>query len=252
MLNVGVKTALSTGKMCTYCTINEGLASGVEVWYHGFEVKKVRNIPFFTTENGVASLTLEAIPAQGKAYIRIQSSQNPQALLEEAVGFCKACGAEEVYAAGHALLERYPLHTALWELQTSRESLPPTDACLFPVQEHTLDTWLEIYQEKIQRVPNAAPMTHAQGKEMAAKGEGYFVHRGGKLLGIGRIQGEEILFLASCAPGAGRDVLCALAGAMQAEQIKLTVATANDKAMALYKALGFLPTRELSRWYRIL
>ena len=162
----------------------------------------MRNIPLFTTQNGVASLTLEEIPLQGKAYIRIQSSQSPEALLEEALHFCQACGAREVFAAGHEILESYPLHTAIWQMQVLASSLPATNACLFPVQEHTLEKWLSVYQEKIGRLPNAASMTLAQGKEMAAKGEGYFVHKDGVLLGIGRIQGEEITFLASVRKGA--------------------------------------------------
>ena len=35
------------------------------------------------------------------------------------------------------------------------------------------------------------------------------------------------------------------------ETAVLTVADANRKAMALYESLGFLPTRELERWYRL-
>ena len=212
----------------------------------------MRNIPLFTTQNGVASLTLEEIPLQGKAYIRIQSSQSPEALLEEALLFCQACGAREVFAAGHDILESYPLHTAIWQMQVLASSLPATNACLFPVQEHTLEQWLSVYQEKICRVPNAASMTLAQGKEMAAKGEGYFVHKDGVLLGIGRIQGEEITFLASVRKGAGREVVCALAIHIPGQQVHLTVASANEKAVTLYRSLGFVPVRELSKWYKIL
>ena len=212
----------------------------------------MKDLPMFTTENGVASLTLREIPHQGIAYVKLQASQEPLLLLEECVSFCRMVGAQNVYAAGHECLASYPLHTAIWKLRCLQESLGETDAALWPVQEDTVAQFRTIYNEKVARIPNAAWMTQSDEAQMLAAGEGYFVHRGETLLGIGRVRGDEIRFLASLQPGAGEDVVKALAHAVTTDAVTLEVASANEKALGLYQRLGFIKTDELSRWYRVL
>ena len=73
----------------------------------------MRDIPMFTTENGIATLVLREIPTKQTAYIHLQSSQEPERLLSECVDFCRAAGAEKIYATGHACLEKYPLFTTI-------------------------------------------------------------------------------------------------------------------------------------------
>lgn len=211
----------------------------------------MKDFPVFATEYGVASLMLKEIPYQGAAYITLQDSLEPEKLLEECVAFCRVCGAESVFATGHELLESYPLYTAMWEMRCPSESIPDTDAGLFPVVEDTLDQWRQIYNEKVRKVPNGAWMTQADGRKMLADGDGYFVHKDGKLLGIGRAAGDTIDWVASLQPGAGRDVVAALNHAIMADAVKLTVASVNTKAVALYECLGFVKARELSRWFRV-
>jgi len=60
--------------------------------------EKMRNIPIFDTPYGVASLVLKEIPYSSKAYITVQSCLDLDQLLEECVSFCRAVGAEEIYA----------------------------------------------------------------------------------------------------------------------------------------------------------
>ncbi len=211
----------------------------------------MRDFPVFNTEFGVASLVLKEIPYQGTAYISVRDSLEPEKLLKECVDFCRVCGAEEVYATGHGWLERFPLYTAVWLMRCEREALPETDAALFPVQEKTLLNWREIYNQKIRQVPNGAWMTEKDCMTMLRDGSGYFVHRGGELLGIGKVSGCEIQWVASVKPGAGRDVVCALAGASCGDALELTVASENAKAVALYESLGFIRTKEISRWYEV-
>lgn len=211
----------------------------------------MKDIPMFTTENGVASLTLREIPYTARAYIRIRSSQTPAALLSECADFCRAVGAEEIFATGDPAVEKFPFHTAILRLRCARDMLGDTDAALWPIQENTLPAWKEIYNRKAVKVPNAAWMTDADCREMLRAGDGYFVHRGDTLLGIGRAAGEEIRWVASCMPGAGADVVRALAHAITADTVTLEVASTNEKAMGLYGSLGFLPTAELSRWHRV-
>ena len=213
--------------------------------------EKMKDFPMFTTEFGVASLVLKEVPYQDCAYIIIRDALQPEELLKECVSFCRMCGAEWIYATGHKILEEKPLYTALIEMRCTVDSLPDTDAALFPVQERTLRQWLDIYNQKIVSVPNGAWMTDADGRKMLERGDGYFVHRGDKLLGIGMADAETIHWVASVQPGAGRDVVLALAHAVTADTVTLTVASENKKALNLYENLGFLKTKEISRWYRV-
>ena len=121
----------------------------------------MRDMPFFTTEFGVASLTLAEIPYKQEAYIRLQSTKQPGELLQECIAFCRACGAERIYAAGDAVLQAYPLYTEIWRMHCSKAALEETDACLFPVQKETLELWRQHYNDRMRDVPNAACASYA-------------------------------------------------------------------------------------------
>ena len=92
----------------------------------------MRDIPVFTTPAGVASLTLKEIPYRGMAYIRLQDSVEPEQLLKECVDFCRAAGAEYVFATGHSILKDYPVHTSIWRLSCLRDTLSQTDCSFAP------------------------------------------------------------------------------------------------------------------------
>lgn len=212
----------------------------------------MKDIPVFDTEFGVASLFLREIPYRRRAHIKIQSSLEPEKLLAECIAFCRMCGAEWIDAAGHDYLEQYPLITALLAMQCPRGSIPETDACLFPVTEQTVARWLEIYNERMAHIPNAAYMDSADGRELLKTGDGYFVHRNGELLGIGKAAGDFIDTVISVKPGAGETVVQALSSLLTGETVRLMVAGANEKAVRLYERMGFVKTKELVRWYRVL
>ena len=211
----------------------------------------MRNIPVFTTEYGVGSLILREIPYRQEAYIRIQDTKEPEAFLGECVDFCKAAGAERIYGTGHPCCENYPLHTAVLQMQGDVTGLGDTDAVVFPVVEKNLSRFREIYNEKMSRVPNASFLTEADAREILKEGSGYFVHREGELLGIGVVKEPRLLALAACRKGAGETVVKALCHTFADRQVLLEVASANGKACLFYERLGFVPTAELSRWYRI-
>ena len=212
----------------------------------------MKDIPVFDTEYGVASLFLREIPYRKRAHIKIQSSLEPDKLLEECVGFCRACGAEWIDAAGDAYLERYPRLATLLLMQRQLEDFPQTDACLFPVTEDTVRQWLNIYNERMADVPNAAYMDAADGKELLKTGDGYFVHRDGKLLGVGKAAGDYIDTVISVEPGAGETVVLALATLLTGDTAKLMVADTNPRALRLYERMGFVKVRPVSTWYRVL
>lgn len=212
----------------------------------------MKDIPIFTTEYGVASLFLREITYRGRAHIKIQSTLEPEKLLEECVSFCRMCGAEWIDAAGDEYLEKYPLITSILAMQCDRSRIGETDACLFPVTEQTLQQWLDIYNERMKDIPNAAYMDSKDGRELLKSGDSYFIHRDGHLLGIGKAKDDFIDTVIAVVPGAGETVVQALCSNLQGDTVKLWVASANLRAVKLYERMGFVPTKELSRWHQIL
>lgn len=211
----------------------------------------MRNIPVFTTEFGAASLILESVAARKEAFVRIQSSLEPEKLVEECAAFCKACGAEHAYATGHEVLEKYPIHTAIWQMNADRMAIGETDALLFPMQEQTAQKWRKIYNDAMLKVDNAAWMSESGMKQLLKEGSGYFIHRNGQLLGIGKASGDRIDAVVSVQLGMGADVVRALSHALCEENITIEVASTNSRAIALYERLGFIRTKELSVWHQI-
>ena len=211
----------------------------------------MRDLPFFTTNNGVASLSLSEIPYTRRAYIRLQQASDAEALLLESVQFCRAAGAETVYATGHEVCESFPFHTAIVKLCAQVSAIEDTDAALFPVTEETARQWCDIYNSKVIHVPNGAWMTQGRLKQLLRDGDGYFIHKDDLLLGIGKASFDTISWVASVAPDAGEHVVKALCHALSTDVVYMEVATANTKAMLLYERLGFFSVEELSRWYTV-
>lgn len=210
----------------------------------------MKDFPVFTTENGVASLILKEIPYRGEAYIHLRDSKAPQALLEECVSFCAACGAQKIYASGSEILKNYPLHTAVLEMR----GVPNVDEdlveSLFPVTEATVGRWRTLYNEAMAAVDNAGTL-ESRDEARLLEGGAYFVHSRGELLGIGYLREDCIEAIAAAKPGAGKRVLHSLASVCPGVPLRLEVAGNNEKAIALYEKIGFLKVRELSRWNRV-
>ena len=211
----------------------------------------MKDFPVFPTQHGAASLILKEIPYRGEAYIQIQSTQEPDALLEECIHFCAACGAERVYAAGHNILETsYPLHTSIYRMtgtiQLHEEEIPS----MFPVTEQTAERWRECYNQRMKDVDNAATLESRDTLNIV-QGNAYFIHRNGTLLGIGWIEGNKLRAIASMQPGAGEALCRAMQSLIPQQQMTLEVASTNQKAIALYERLGLIKVEELSRWYQV-
>ena len=211
----------------------------------------MRDMPVFTTEYGVASLVLKEIPYKETAYILIRDSLEPEKLIEECASFCRAVGAEHIFATGHEALEKYPLHTSVLEMRGTAWVDAEKLQSLFPVTEQTVGRWRQIYNERMKTVDNSGTLESRDEKKILESGGAYFVHSCGELLGIGWLEEETLLAVASVRPGAGETVMHSLMSLVEGASVTLEVASTNERAIWLYEKLGFLKTREISRWYRI-
>ncbi len=210
----------------------------------------MRDIPFFTTDNGVASIALQQIPYTGRANITILSSDNFLPFLVECVAFCKMAGAEAVYASGDDRLSCFPIYTQIWKMQ-----MPiPQDvmaASLFPVTQDHLRSWLEIYNRGMKAVRNAAYLDKSSGSRLLNDGTAYFVHKDGVLLGIGIVSGDTVQAIVSCKKGAGAAVMNTLCGCVTGDTVFVQVAAENVPAVKLYERMGFIRCGIASIWYDV-
>jgi len=211
----------------------------------------VKDFPMFDTPYGIASLVLKEIPYKGIAYIILREVWDVEKLLAECVSFCRMCGAESVCAAGHESLEQYPLYTTVLEMRGEAAVDRKNLKSLFPVTDATVTQWRKIYNEKMRSIDNAATMTAFDEKRIVQSGGAYFIHQDGDLLGIGWLKDTELLAVASLKPGAGRTVMNTLMSLVEGTQMRLEVASTNERAIRLYEKMGFLRTKEISRWYRV-
>ena len=211
----------------------------------------MKDFPMFTTEYGVASLVLKEVPYRQEAYIIIQSSEEPEKLLEECISFCRIVGAEKVYARGHEFVEQYPLHCMILEM---RGDIPVDEEkvrCLWPVTPENIGRWRQLLNERMSAVDNAGTLERAGEQEILDQGGAYFVHDSGELLGAGWIVDGELKLIASVKHGAGEQVMHTLLSVATEESVWLHVVSTNARAIRLYERMGFVKTAELRRWYRV-
>lgn len=211
----------------------------------------LKNLPMFTTNNGVASLTLTEIPYSARAYVRIQQAADAVALLNECVEFCRAVGANSVFATGHAILEPYPLHTEIVRMRCPKEQLPQTDAVAIPVRENELSSFRDIYNRKTENIANAAYMNLRDAEALLRSGGGYWIVKEDRIIGFGIISGDTVAMLAATEQGCGVHVLSALARELRTDSVEIEVATANRKACDFYDRLGFQTLHVLASWHKV-
>lgn len=213
----------------------------------------MKDIPVFTTDFGAATLILKEIPYKQVAFVHVQAVQ-PGALeahLAECVSFCRAAGAERVLATGHEDLERYPVDSTVLEMSLAYEPREP-EAMLWPVSEKTVARWRQLYNKGMAGLNNHATLTFFDEENILASGGAYFVHRDGELLGLGWVEEDKLLALVSAKPGMGETVARTLFTVMGTDRITLEVVAENHRAVNLYRRMGFVTTREVRRWYKIL
>ena len=211
----------------------------------------MKDIPVFTTPYGVASLLLREIPYRQEAYIRIQTVQpdNVDLLLQECMDFCRACGAERIYWSA-AEVERQ-VHTSIYEMRGIARTDPEMLEQLFPVTRETVLQWRQLLNERMSGVDHAATVTAQDEHRLLESCGAYFVHRQGKLLGLGWLEDGKLLAVAALEKGAGERVMHTLMSLVDGQELVLEVASSNVPAIRLYEKLGFVKTREIRKWNKL-
>jgi len=212
----------------------------------------MRDFPLFPTEYGIASLILREIPYRGEAFVIIQDTRQPEELLRECISFCRACGAEKIYAKGHDILETYPLHCVVYEMRGAVQVDESKVENLWPVTEETIGQWRAFLNEKLRPLDNSGTLVKKGEQEILESGGAYFVHHQGELLGAGWLVGNELRLVAAAKPGAGDRVCHTLFSLIPDGEVRLDVVSTNSRAIHLYEKLGLLVTAEISRWYEVL
>ena len=209
----------------------------------------MKNIPMFTTEFGVASLILEEIPYKNIGYIKIQSSATPEWFLNECVDFCKAIGAEQIYASGHEYLWSYPLYTEILRLECEKAIIEPGNLEVRWIDESTVQLWCDVYNRQMHDVPNAATLLAEKVKKLIPDRVCCLLYEKERLLGIGKLDDDKVDAIASVVPGRGADVMRTLCGCISGDKVVVEVAATNIPAMRLYNKLGFQKVETISTWY---
>lgn len=211
----------------------------------------MKDIPVFTTEYGIASLMLREIPYRQEAYIRVQTVQPgmAEALVRECVDFCRACGAERIYWS--AAETEGEIHATVYEMRGKAWVDSEKLEQLFPVTQETVIQWRQLMNEKMRDVDNAATVTQKDEERLLQSGGAYFIHRNGKLQGLGWLEDGRLLAVAAIEKGAGERVMHTLMSLAEGSVLTLEVASTNQRAIALYERLGFLKTKEIRNWYRV-
>ena len=68
---------------------------------------------------------------------------------------------------------------------------------------------------------------------------------------ISHSSSEFVLDFAATMPGAGEQVFHSLLSVDSPEQLRLEVASTNERAIRFYEKMGMVKTAELRRWHRV-
>lgn len=210
----------------------------------------MRNIPVFPCEFGVASLILQEIPSQGAAYCTVQWAQPGKlpALLAQCNAFCRAAGAKIVYADRPPVPGQAPA-IVLRRMTGKKSEIPASRDDLVRLNAENWPQFLALYRQAMAPVPGAASLRPADLPRLLQSGGCYLVQRQGTLLGIGQVSGNQLLSIAAAERGMGMAVAAALLSQCPGPELTLTVAEGNNRAIALYRKLGFQPEKiETQYW----
>lgn len=214
----------------------------------------MKDIPVFTASNGIATLILREIPHSGRAYVLLRAVwTNPADLLDECCGFCRACGAEEIYAAWDA--EELPAQHAydLLEMTCPKADLPqPTQSVrLVELCPDNGKQYLDIYNRCFQSVPGAQTYGNQDLQRLYGEDLAYLAEVDGQFAGIAEISKDALEGIGVLPEfhGLGYHLALEVFARIPSAILHLKVASTNERALSLYDRLGFHVHGVAHRWY---
>lgn len=216
----------------------------------------MKDIPVFTGSHGIATLVLAQIPWSGCGYVLVRSVwDGAAAFLEECLGFCRACGAERVYASWE--LETLPAEHAydMIRMEIEKKALPDTPFVeVEDLTEENSEVFLEIYDRCFRAVPGAASYSAKVTAKLLGEEKAYLSRVDGQYAAIAEIS-EKRLEAVAVLPehrGLGYRLTRTVLEKVPSTTIELKVASTNTRAVGMYERLGFAPSGTLSRWWKLM
>lgn len=217
----------------------------------------MKNIPMFTSSCGLATLILKEIAWNSRAYVLVRSVWNDQtaALLDECRSFCRAVGAEEIYASWDA--EELPAEHA-WDMidMACPKSALPAPRQTVELEQATPETaedYLRIYNQCFRDVPAAASYDRKSLEPLYGEDLAWLAKAKGQYAAVAEISKEGLEGIAVLPEfrGLGYDLAAAVLRMVPSTEVRLKVASTNVRARRLYDRLGFAETGISRRWYRL-
>lgn len=216
----------------------------------------MKDIPLFTGTYGLASLVLKEVSVTGRAYAVIRAVWNGQldAFLQECKSFCRAVGAEEIYASyGKEDLPAMHVHDVL-AMEMEKSALGSGNPVeLEPLTPENGQTFLEIYNTCFRDAVGASVYGNEDLARLYDTDCGFLAKKDGVYAGIAEISQTGLESIAVLPPyrGLGYDLALAVLPMVPRKTIRLKVASTNEKAISLYKRLGFDLVETLDRRWRL-
>ena len=217
----------------------------------------MKNIPIFTGEHGTATLIFHEIPYSGRAYAIIRSvwEDRTAAFLEECRQFCRAAGARESYTswklADLAAVHAYDMLTMACEKSALPRPQQPVD--LEPLTPENSGVYLEIYNRCFRDIYGAATYEQSDLEPFYDEDVAWLARVDGAYAGVAEIskRGLEGIAVLPQFRGLGYDLALAVLDMVPRKTAELTVCSTNERAIRLYRRLGFRQTELVSRWWKL-
>ena len=211
----------------------------------------MKNIPLFTTMHGVASIILEGIPFNKTAYIRIQTSSDPALLCSDCIDFCRAAGAETIYAMGHSPSRKTMPDFTIIRMKRDRITLPLINTQLVAVDKENFTEFRRLYNQRMKEISAVSYVSVADLNNLLKKNNGYFIYQDAEMIGIGIADEVWIRTIISLKPGKGEAVLLSLNTVLEGNEVCVELVDNNLPAKRLYERMGFQYYETVSEWYKI-
>lgn len=216
----------------------------------------MKDIPVFTGAHGIATLVLKEISWSGCGYVIVRSVwDDAAAFLAECLSFCRACGAEQVYASWE--LAELPAEHAydMVCMEMKKSELPPENFVeTEDLTGENSEAFLEIYNRCFQNVPNAASYSAKDTARLLGEEMAYLVRRDGAYAAVAEIsrRGLEAVAVLPEHKGLGYALTRTVLEKVPSTNIELKVASTNTRAIRMYERLGFQRRGILSRWWKLM